>query len=78
MDTTPGHPRAKDGQRMLWNTPGWAWAVGLAMGLVVGFLLLDGAAAVIIGMSIAVAFALPFSNSGARRGQQPAAGREDR
>ena len=51
-------------ESQFWGIPVWAWAAGVALGAVVGFLLFDGLmVALIFGVSIGTAFAIAFSTS---------------
>ena len=60
----------KQDQRLYWGIPAWAWASGLAVGAVIGFLLFDSwIVSAMFGVSIGTAFAIAFHQSETKPGQ---------
>ena len=51
-------------ERLYWGIPAGAWASGLAVGLVIGYLLFDGGiVGAIFGVAIGTTFAIAFHRS---------------
>ena len=57
----------KRDQRLYWGIPAWAWATGLVLGVVFGFMIFDNwIISAMFGVSIGTAFAIAFHQSGTR------------